>query len=251
MCGRYALEGPLSRISEFFQAGVHEDTEFTSSWNIAPTASVPVVRVNRAGERVIINHRWGLIPHWAGEEGISLNLYNARGETIAEKPAFRTSFRRTRCLIPASGYYEWQTPLHAGTTRKQPYYISPSALQNAENSSVEQSANSQQARSDQPPAYFAMAGVCDQWPSPRGEMIMSFAIITTEASASIAYIHQRMPVMLQPTDWSAWLNPENHAIDPLTSMLRSSQQVQAWPVSLAVSAAGRNRRDAADLVQAI
>ncbi len=242
MCGRYALEGPLSKIAEFFHATVHEGTEFSSSWNIAPTAWVPVVRINRAGERVLINHRWGLLPHWAGGEGISLNLYNARGETIAEKPAFRTSFKRTRCLVPASGYYEWQAPGQGGNTRKQPYYISPAIPENQ---------TSQQATPNKAPVYFAMAGVCDQWASPRGETIMSFAIITTEACATIAYIHQRMPVMLEEKDWSVWLDPENHAIETLTPMLQPSKQVQAWPVSLAVSAAGRNRRDAADLVLAI
>ncbi len=242
MCGRYALEGPLSKISEFFHAAVQEGTEFTSSWNIAPTATVPVVRVTRAGERIVINHRWGLIPHWAGEEGISLNLYNARGETVSEKPAFRTSFARTRCLIPASGYYEWQAPAQGSNTRKQPYYISPADSE---------AQTGQHAPPNKVPAYFAMAGVCDQWASPRGETIMSFAIITTEAADPIAYIHQRMPVMLEEKDWSVWLDPENHATETLTQLLQPSKQVQAWPVSLAVSAAGRNRRDAEDLVQAI
>jgi putative SOS response-associated peptidase YedK len=241
----------LSRIADYFQAVVHEGTLFADSWNIAPSTMVPVVRINRAGERVLINHRWGLIPHWAGEEATSLNLYNARGETVADKPAFRTSFKRMRCLVPASGYYEWQAPPAGSNARKQPYYLSPLASHAAEHPPILKNSATQPTPEREDANYFAMAGVCDHWKAANGELVMSFAIITTQACESIAHIHHRMPVMLDRKAWTLWLDPENHAIETLTPLLHASDQVQAWPVSLAVSSAGKNRRDAADLIEAI
>lgn len=228
MCGRYVLEGPVSKIQRYFKAtatDAFEDFE-TGRYNIAPTLLIPVVRINRNGERVLIPHRWGLIPSWAKDSSIGAKLNNARGETVHEKPSFRTGFKRFRCLIPASGYYEWQAVPEGTQGKKQPFYISPT---------------------DAP--FFAMAGVCDYWTDKdSGELVMSTAIITTEPSSNLTHIHDRMPVMIKPVDWGMWLDPGNRDVLALRQFIQSETQVQAWPVSLAVSGVGKNRQDHSGLI---
>jgi putative SOS response-associated peptidase YedK len=232
MCGRYVIEGPVSRMTEYFDVRYTEDEAlFKNSYNIAQTTRVPVVRINREGESVILNHVWGLIPHWAKDASISAKLNNARGETVHEKPSFRTGFKKFRCLIPASGYYEWQaTP--EGTAdkkaRKQPFYIYPS---------------------QQP--YFAMAGVCDHWKDPEGNLVMSTAIITTEPSAELAHIHDRMPVMIAPEDWAHWLDPKNQDVEGLRKFIRSSDSVRSHPVGFGVGNVGKARLDQVELIEPI
>ena len=228
MCGRYVLEGPLSRLTEHFQARYTEDeSRFTTSYNIAPTTQVPVVRINREGERVILNHVWGLIPHWAKDKTISAKLNNARGETVHEKPSFRTGFKKFRCLIPASGYYEWQAA--ADNKRKQPFYIHPSDS-----------------------SYFAMAGVCDHWlDSETGQLVMSTAIITTEPCSALRQIHDRMPVMIQRENWAAWLSPKNQNVDALRQLISSSEALHFHAVGLGVSGVGKNRVDSRELIKPI
>lgn len=231
MCGRYVLEGPVSRVQQFFDAKLTEAFEEYESgrYNIAPTMQIPVVRINRDGERVLIRHRWGLIPSWAKDASIGTKLNNARGETVHEKPSFRTGFKRYRCLIPASGYYEWQAPPEGSKARKQPFYISPI---------------------DAP--FFAMAGVCDHWTDKStGELIMSAAIITTTPSSQLAHIHDRMPVMIKPEEWKEWLDPKHQNIEELRKRIQSSKDIQAWPVSFAVSGVGKNREDSSSLIASI
>jgi putative SOS response-associated peptidase YedK len=228
MCGRYVLEGPVSRVQQFFDAKLTEAFEDYQSgrYNIAPTMQIPVVRINRDGERVLIRHRWGLIPSWSKDASIGAKLNNARGETVHEKPSFRTGFKRYRCLIPASGYYEWQAPPEGRKARKQPFYISPT---------------------DAP--FFAMAGVCDHWTDKAtGELIMSAAIITTTPCPQLAHIHDRMPVMIQPQEWEEWLNPKNQNVEALKRMIRSDEALQSWPVNFAVSGVGKNREDSSKLI---
>ncbi|MEW6204904.1 MAG: SOS response-associated peptidase [Pseudomonadota bacterium] len=230
MCGRYVLEGPLPRLIEHFGARIHgEPPPFVNSYNIAPTAQVPVVRINREGERVILLHTWGLIPHWAADKTISAKLNNARGETVHEKPSFRTGFKKFRCLIPASGYYEWQAPPEGSKARKQPFYIQPS---------------------DSP--YFAMAGVCDHWVDKRtGELTLSTAIITTTPCDSLKPIHDRMPVMIEKSQWADWLDPARQDIEALKPYIRSHPSVVFHKVSLNVSATGHNRKDDDSLIKPI
>lgn len=228
MCGRYVLEGPVSRYQQHFNAALTDDfSEFdTGRYNIAPTMQVPVVRINREGERVLIPNRWGLIPSWAKDASIGAKLNNARGETVHEKPSFRTAFKRFRCLIPASGYYEWQAPPEGSKARKQPFYISP--------------ANA---------PFFAMAGIYDHWTDKAtGELIISAAIITTTPSPALAHIHNRMPVMIHPDDWEQWLDPNNQDIEALRERIQSAKNVQAWPVSFVVSSVGKNREDSSRLI---
>ncbi len=228
MCGRYVLEGPLSRLTEHFNARYSgEPPAFTNAYNIAPTTQVPVVRINREGERVMLLHTWGLIPHWAADKKISAKLNNARGETVHEKPSFRTGFKKFRCLIPASGYYEWQAPPEGSKGRKQPFYIHP-------NDST----------------YFAMAGVCDHWVDKEtGELIMSTAIITTEPCAALKEVHDRMPVMIEREDWAYWLDPGNQDVNALRNYVVSNDKVKFHPVGFGVSSVGKNRIDSPELIQ--
>ena len=152
MCGRYALYGPQSRLRE--QMLLAECPEYGERYNIAPQSIIPIVRfkpdVGRVGQLV----KWGLIPSWAKDPSIGHKLNNARGETVAEKPAFRTSFAKHRCLIPANGFYEWKAITEGSKTRKQPYYIHPT----------------------NPDELFAFAGLLAAWKSPEGDTVVSTCI---------------------------------------------------------------------------
>jgi putative SOS response-associated peptidase YedK len=220
----------MSRLTEHFNARIHgESPPWHNSYNIAPTTQVPVVRINREGERVILLHTWGLIPHWAADKTISAKLNNARGETVHEKPSFRTGFKKYRCLIPASGYYEWQAPPENSKARKHPFYIQPTDA-----------------------AYFAMAGVCDHWvDKATGEMIMSTAIVTTEPCDALKAVHDRMPVMIPKEQWGEWLDPKNQNVDTLRAYIQSSEEVRFHPVGYGVSGMGKNRIDSDDLIKPI
>lgn len=230
MCGRYVLEGPVSRLTTYFDARYNEDESlFKDSYNIAPTAQVLVVRINREGERVVLNHIWGLIPHWAKDKSGSAKLNNARGETVHEKPSFRTAFKKFRCLIPASGYYEWQTPPEGSGSRKQPFYIYPNET-----------------------PYFAMAGICDHWiQKSSGKLVMSTAIITTEPSEKLRQVHDRMPVMIPKKDWAEWLDPKNQEVNSLRKFVSISDAVNFHAVGFEVGGAGKNRADSKVLIKQI
>ncbi|PZO17978.1 MAG: SOS response-associated peptidase [Betaproteobacteria bacterium] len=228
MCGRYVLEGPVSRLTAYFDARYAGDEKtFKSSYNIEPTTQIPVVLVNWKSERIILNHVWGLIPHWAKDKTVSAKLSNARGETVHEKPSFRTVFRKYRCLIPASGYYAWQAPLDGGSNRKQPFYIYPNET-----------------------PYFAIAGVCDVWIDiTSGESVCSAAIITTEPCEKLKHIHDRMPVMIRKEDWFDWLNPKNQNVNSLRQYILSSDAVNFHAVGYGVNRFGKNRVDSEGLIE--
>lgn len=227
MCGRYVLEGPVSRLTTYFDTRyTEEESHFKNSYNIAPTTWVPVVRINREGERVVLNHVWGLIPHWAKDKFGSTKWNNARGETVHEKPSFRTAFGKFRCLIPASGYYEWQAPPEGSSGRKQPFYIYPNET-----------------------PYFAMAGVCDHWiDKTSGELVMSTAIITTEPCEKLKQDHDRMPVMISKEDWAVWLDPKNRDVRGLRQFVSSSDDLNFHAVGFGVSGIGKNRIDSQGLI---
>ncbi len=189
MCGRYSLTTPMEAVRQLFD--FPERPNLALRVNIAPSQEVAAVRLGEgeSGVRHLVALRWGLIPSWAKEPGIGNRMINARAETIAEKPAFRAAFRRRRCLIPADGFYEWKTE----RGRKQPYRI------------VMESG-----------APFAFAGLWERWDGPRegagGEAagdagIESCTIVTTEANARLKAIHHRMPVILAPEAYDAWLDP--------------------------------------------
>ena len=172
MCGRYRLTR-AEKMAQYF------DAEFTGElrprYNIAPTQPVPVVRATDSG-RVISSMRWGLIPSWAKDA--SMAQINVRSETLLEKPAFKESSERRRCLIPADGFYEWRRT----SQTKQPFHFG--------------------MKDD---ALFALAGIWDRWTSTEGQIVESCAILTTTANELLKDVHDRMPVILHPNHYHAWL----------------------------------------------
>jgi putative SOS response-associated peptidase YedK len=179
MCGRYALHTSPEVVALAF--GLAEIPALGPRYNIAPASQVLIVRKNEASMV-----RWGLIPRWARDPSIGAKLNNARAETVAEKPSFRDAYRKRRCLIPASGFYEWKT--EAG--RKQPYYVLPSTG-----------------------ALFAFAGLWESWTGPDGAL-QTCAIITTEANEKMRAVHDRMPVILPPERYAGWLDGLEAPLQP-------------------------------------
>ena len=207
MCGRYSLHSNPEVIALYFKLGLLP--ELKPGYNITPSSDVLVVRQDREHGRTAGLFRWGLIPGWAKDPAIGNKLANARAETVAEKPSFRSAFKRGRCLIPASGFYEWK----AVAGRKQPYYVHPAGAE-----------------------LFAFAGLAERWNGPDGP-VHSCAIITTEANELMRGIHDRMPVILEPGDHDAWLDPGNQETDKLKALLRPcrAEIMAAHPVSTRVN----------------
>lgn len=226
MCGRYVLYGPHSRLRDYFE--LRDCARWVARYNIAPQSEILIVRdrpqVGRVGQLV----KWGLIPRWAKDASIGNKLNNARAETVATKPSFKTSFERHRCLIPANGFYEWQVVTKDGKSRKQPWFIRP-------------------ADGD---GIFAMAGLLAAWKSPDGEDIISACVITTAANALMAPIHERMPVLLAAQHFDAWLDPACRDVAALSEWLLPAPAagMVAHPVSTAVSNA---RNEGPELLEPI
>lgn len=208
MCGRYTLHTSLEQIIDHFH--LQQAPEITPRFNIAPSQAVPAVRGDPA-RRELVMLRWGLIPSWAKEEKTGYSMINARAETVAAKPAFRGAFRHRRCLIPADGFYEWKL---AADNKKQPYYL---------------------RRRDG--KIFAFAGLWEHWEGERGQCIDSCTIIVTEANEAVRSIHERMPVILDPADYEAWLNPDHRDTSTLAALLKPSppEEMEAFPVSRRVN----------------
>lgn len=182
MCGRYTLTVDPADLRDAFQLETAPPPDLRPRYNIAPTQLVAVIP--NEGPRRIELFQWGLIPSWAREAGIGNSLINARAETVAEKPAFRAAFKRRRCLILADGFYEWRREGEGRHIRKTPMLI--------------------QMQDGRP---FAFAGLWETWKAPDAEPLRTCAIITTTPNALMAPIHDRMPVILPPAAWAAWLTP--------------------------------------------
>lgn len=217
MCGRYNLITDAQALVDFFE--VHNSLAITPRYNIAPSQEVPVVRSDTVGRELALL-RWGLIPHWAKDEKIGYKMINARAETVADKPSFRHSFRRQRCLIPATGFYEWKQIKGV----KQPYNIRIGKG-----------------------ALFAFAGLWAFWKSAGGQGVESCAIIVTEANEAISPIHDRMPVILSPADYKRWLDPTITDPERLEPLLRPCPAgwMNSYPVSRKV---GSPKNDSPDCV---
>jgi len=177
MCGRMALTLPHDAIAQVFDAAPANDLPPVPNYNVCPTAQVATV-TSDAGTRHLRPMRWGFVPHWYKAVNDGPLLINARAETIAEKPAFRAACRERRCLVPASGFYEW-TRLEDGT--KLPWYIT---------------------RRDGAPLAFA--GIWQDW-ERGGEALSSCAVVTTGANEAMSRVHHRIPVILEQDDWPLWL----------------------------------------------
>ncbi len=175
------------------------DKSLPLNWNIAPTNEIYIIRNNQQG-RILDSASWGLIAPWQKNfieaRNSQSHAINARSESIHEKPTFRQAFRTTRCLIPATGYYEWATSL-GKYPPKQPFYIS----------------------SDQENASLSIAGIWSTWKNENGNEIQSAAIITREAVGELATIHSRMPIFMPNDRWDTWLDPQNREIETLIALM--------------------------------
>jgi putative SOS response-associated peptidase YedK len=212
MCGRFAFFSAHEAMLRVFDLPA-DTPRVEPRWNIAPTRFVPVVRLDTERRRRLAMLYWGLIPHWAREKSIGARMINARAETVAGKPAFRSAFRHRRCLVIADGYYEWQ----ATPAGKQPWFI---------------------ARADREP--FAMAGLWESWvEAPGAPPLDSCTILTTEAPPPLAGIHHRVPVVLPATAYSSWLDPQLAEPERLAALL-----VAPTAGTLAAVRVGRRVNDA-------
>lgn len=209
MCGRFSLVADISEMQAAFP-GFDFPTSIPPRYNIAP--SQPILAIPNLTSRTADYFKWGLIPSWAKETSIGMKMINARSEGLSDKPSFRGPYKYKRCLIPSSGFFEWR--LEPGTKQKTPYYI--------------------QLTGGQP---FAIAGLWDVWLSPDGSEVKSCALITTEANSFMTAFHSRMPVILQPKHYSAWLDPFPqlpHSLDRFLTQFDAGS-MQAHPVSTLVN----------------
>lgn len=176
MCSRYFLDAEGNVIAYAFRVPLLEPVR--KRFNIAPTQPAPVVRAAASGGRELAMLRWGLVPAWAKALSVGTKMINARAEGVEAKPAFRAAVRERRCLVPATGFYEWK----GAPGRKQPFAITLADR-----------------------ALFAFAGLWERWSPPGAAPVETFTIVTTEANAQVAQIHDRMPVILPPDGEAAWL----------------------------------------------
>jgi putative SOS response-associated peptidase YedK len=217
MCGRYTFQ-PTEAFYRRFNIANRLDG-LVARYNIAPGQLVPVI-ISQSPNQVVLM-RWGLVPHWAKEEKTAYKMINARVETLAQRPAFRSLLAAHRCMIPASGYFEWR----AEARGKTPYYIHPTSHE-----------------------FFAFAGLYDVWTRPDGEVLHTFTIITKDADEFMAQLHNRMPVILARDLEDAWLDKEITSAREVLDILEKSAGVtlDAYPVSRLVN---RPNVDSKDLIQ--
>ena len=212
MCGRFFLDAQAGEIIEHYNAPPPD--LFTARYNIAPTT--PVLAFD--GGKMDL-YRWGLIPSWAKDLSMGNRMFNARAETVAEKPSFRNAYKRRRCLVPANGFYEWR--LENG--RKQPYCCH-----------IDHS-------------LFSMAGIWEHWHDAEGNEIQSCAVITTEAAGAMAELHQRMPVYIAPRDYQTWLDCGSEQTEAADRLLReTAPDYQFYAVNTTVS---NSRNEGPDLIK--
>lgn len=207
MCGRYTVTATPDVLRALF--GYPEQPNFPPRFNIAPTQPIAIVRL-MDGKRQFALVRWGLLPSWVKDPKAFPLLINARGESAAEKPAFRAAMKRRRCLIPADGFYEWQ----ATGGRKQPFYV--------------------RAKSSEP---FAFAGLWETWTGPNGEELETAAIVTTRANKTLSAIYDRMPVVVPPEAFDLWLDCAKVDAITASALIAPAPEnfFEAYPVSTHVN----------------
>ena len=213
MCGRYALSAAISDIAEEFSTNSAPELSLPVDWNIKPTNDVYIIK-NQAIEIA----SWGMIAHWSKSDDEAAksqsSAINARSESVHEKPTFKSAFRSNRCLLPATGYYEWASELGKYKT-KQPIYIS---------------------RDDN--KLLAFTGIFQSWTSPSGRVIQSVSIITRQAVGQLALVHSRMPVFLPRDRWADWMNPMINDVEKIRSLMdvpTPDANLRFHPVSSAVN----------------
>ena len=238
MCGRTTHLYTWREVAEHFgmdwarpMHGLQPDRDLAPRYNVAPGQFAPVVPYQAGGDggdggdRRLDLLRWGLIPPWAKDEKFGWRTINARGETVAAKPAFRSAFKRRRCIVPVSGFYEWRAPPSDAPkqTPKQPFYITPRAG-----------------------PILALAGLWERWSGGAdGASLETFTIVTTEANAGMAPLHDRMPVILSPETYDLWLDPTVDDARVLQPLLRPApEDVLVYdPVSRLVNRPGHDSPD--------
>lgn len=213
MCGRYTSSTPASDLAEYFGVDEVVAPELGARYNVAPTDETYAVAESSEGRR-LGTFRWGLVPFWAKDVKVGAKMINARAEGLLDKPAFRRPFERRRCIIPADGFYEWE---RVSAKKKQPWYIT---------------------RADHQPMAFA--GLWESWRPVQGSdenKVRSCVIITGEPNDAVARLHDRMPVLLPPDVWDAWLDPDNDDVASLQGLLvpAPSDLLELVPVSTAVN----------------
>ena len=218
MCGRYAVTSAPEAIRALF--GYPEQPNFPPRYNIAPTQPIAIVRLVE-GKRQFALVRWGLLPSWVKDPKNFSLLINARGESLTDKPAFRTAMKYRRCLVPADGFYEWK----ALGQRKQPYFV--------------------RARAGGP---LAFAGLWETWIGPNGEELETAAIVTTRANHMLADIHERMPVVVPPDAFNLWLDCARVDAETALTLVAPAPEglLEAYQVSTDVN---RTANDNAKLVE--
>lgn len=223
MCGRYTLMKEKAELEGYFDAVMDDFESFGPNYNVSPTHRMPVVGANEDGRRTIRPFRWGLLPFWAKEKKISYNMINARGESVHSKKSYKGSFKRKRCLVPASGFYEWT----GKKGDKTPYYIYPTHED-----------------------LFSFAGIYTVWEAPDGEKVPTYSIITTQANDKMNKLHDRMPVMLLKEQWNEWLDPGNQNTQALKELLQPfpDDGIEFHRVGKAV---GNVRNNSPELIEAV
>jgi putative SOS response-associated peptidase YedK len=221
VCGRYNIVTDAQALYDAFQVEVELADARLARYNVAP-ATEQLVILNEGGHRVARWHHWGLIPHWAKDAAIAYKTINARGESAAAKPAYRTALRRRRCLVPATGFYEWKALADA----KQPYLIRFSGGE-----------------------LFAFAGLWESWAGPEGE-VRSFTIITTAPNALLTRIYHRMPAIIPRAQYARWLSPELQDPAQIQTMIASYPDgaLQAVPIGRRINNA---RNQGAELIEPV
>ena len=221
MCGRYTLTADPAMLVDEFDATFEAQVPVVPRYNIAPTQEILIVTEDQDG-RHIGSASWGLVPSWAKDRSAAARMINARSETAVTKPSFRSAVKRRRCLVPATGYYEWYRPERGA---KQPFWI------HAEDGSV-----------------LAMAGLYEHWTDPTsGEELRSVALLTQDATPDLAKIHDRMPVFIEHSAYGQWLNP-NQLDGALALELALAPLLDATPIGPAVNNA---RNEGPQLLQPI
>lgn len=219
MCGRFSLAHTSQELAAIFDA--EPDERLEPRYNIAPTQPVLIIREHphREDVREMAHVVWGLIPPWAESPSIASKMINARSETAAEKPAFRHALKRRRCIIPASGFFEWRSEVSCdgdllGKPVKQPYFV--------------------RLKSGDP---LPLAGLWEVWHGPDGEMLESCSVLTTTANELMKALHDRMPVILPPHNIHPWLDRSCEDVDRLRPLMRPLQDglLEMFPVSRSVN----------------
>jgi putative SOS response-associated peptidase YedK len=224
MCGRFARRSTQEVLADWFGVELEDMPWFVPTYNAAPQSTQPVVRLNAdTGKREFALLRWGLVPFWAKEAKFGFTTINARAEEAAAKPAFRDALKKRRCLVPADAFYEWQ---RLDPKTKQPYAIA--------------------MRSGKP---YAFAGLWERWRPKEGPVLETFTILTTDPNELTEPIHNRMPVILEPSDYARWMEEGDPARPPV-DLLRPypAEKMLAWPVDNRV---GNVRNDDAQLLDTV